>query len=199
MYSSACSGHLLIATELSSAYPWHLYSLGGSENGRETTNLFDTMEPQKRRRPSTDSHACWGVRHPPVRAVSVSAQDVSSAGAFIRSHLAAAAPVPPLTIKNWINQVIWFNLFVVTATPLLSIYGLRTTVFSSKTAALCVAYYVWNMIGGFESLGVSNTRLIYVTGITAGTLRPIPCGGNFGTDNVLRCCEHHRLSSFMVP
>ncbi|GJE84774.1 delta 9-fatty acid desaturase protein [Phanerochaete sordida] len=49
--------------------------------------------------------------------------------------------------SNYTNDVLWFNVFVVITTPLVSIYGLCSTPFSPRMAAFCVLYYLLNMIG----------------------------------------------------
>ncbi|KAI0685994.1 delta 9-fatty acid desaturase protein [Cytidiella melzeri] len=46
-----------------------------------------------------------------------------------------------------LEDVIWFNLLVVTLTPLLSLYGLLTTPTHHATLVFCVLYHVFNMIG----------------------------------------------------
>ncbi|KAI0092540.1 delta 9-fatty acid desaturase protein [Irpex rosettiformis] len=51
------------------------------------------------------------------------------------------------TLFESIGTVIWFNLVVVSITPLVSLYGLFTTPWHSRTVLFCVAYYVFNMIG----------------------------------------------------
>ncbi|EJD00826.1 delta 9-fatty acid desaturase protein [Fomitiporia mediterranea MF3/22] len=60
-------------------------------------------------------------------------------------HVTASRP--PITFKNFVSEIRWFNLGVVTITPLLSIYGLYTTEFRAPTVAFCVFMYVLNMIG----------------------------------------------------
>jgi stearoyl-CoA desaturase (Delta-9 desaturase) len=70
---------------------------------------------------------------------------------FVQRQLAATSVLPPITLQNWTQEVIWFNLVVVTVTPLVSIWGLYTTVLTGKTFAFCVAYYLFNMIGRFSS------------------------------------------------
>ena len=66
---------------------------------------------------------------------------------FVERQLAATTVRPPVTLQNWTQEVIWFNLLVVIATPLLSLWGLCTTAFTARTFAFCTAYYVFNMIG----------------------------------------------------
>ncbi|KIP09833.1 hypothetical protein PHLGIDRAFT_28800 [Phlebiopsis gigantea 11061_1 CR5-6] len=73
--------------------------------------------------------------------------DLRSQKAYIQNQLASTPVRPPLTFQNWTKEIIWFNVIVVTTTPVASIYGLLTTTFYWKTFALCVAYYLFNMIG----------------------------------------------------
>ena len=54
---------------------------------------------------------------------------------------------PPISWKKWAGEVIWFNLLVVTITPIIALYGLFTTQFDARTARFSVAYYVFNMLG----------------------------------------------------
>lgn len=87
----------------------------------------------------------WTItREPPIRQPPVSF-DRRSNHSFAPRRLA-----PPLTIRNWAKEVVWFNLGVVTLTPLISLYGLITTRFDGRTAWFCVAYYVFNMIGSLS-------------------------------------------------
>lgn len=51
---------------------------------------------------------------------------------------------------SWADRIIWFNLLVVTGTPLISLYGIFTTAFNPATVTFCVAYYVFNMIGMYQ-------------------------------------------------
>jgi hypothetical protein len=48
-----------------------------------------------------------------------------------------------------IERIIWFNLLVVTITPILSLYGLLTTRVNYSTVVFCISYYIFNMIGKF--------------------------------------------------
>lgn len=52
-------------------------------------------------------------------------------------------------VAGWMRNVIWFNLLVVTITPLVSLYGILTTPIHRFTAIFCVVYYVFNMIGTY--------------------------------------------------
>ncbi|KAI0079751.1 delta 9-fatty acid desaturase protein [Panus rudis PR-1116 ss-1] len=45
------------------------------------------------------------------------------------------------------RRVIWFNLLVVTFTPLAALWGLLSTSFNRNTLAFSSACYVWNMLG----------------------------------------------------
>ncbi|KAI0346995.1 delta 9-fatty acid desaturase protein [Trametopsis cervina] len=60
---------------------------------------------------------------------------------------ASLAQTPKSFIRRWANNVIWFNLIVITMTPVISLYGLFTTSVRYPTVAFCVAYYVFNMLG----------------------------------------------------
>lgn len=66
--------------------------------------------------------------------------------------LQLTAPRPPITRTNFIYEIRWFNLAVVTLTPLLSIYGLCTTKLHKATIAFSIVCYVVNMIGEYRSL-----------------------------------------------
>ena len=50
-------------------------------------------------------------------------------------------------LLEYLDTVIWFNLVVVSVTPLVSLYGLFTTPWHYRTAMFCVAYHALNMIG----------------------------------------------------
>lgn len=78
-----------------------------------------------------------------------------------RSHLVqrqfSSTPVrPPLSPVNWTSEVVWFNLIVVVATPLVSLYGLYTTPLVARTVAFCVLCYLVNMIGRDVTLIVAT-------------------------------------------
>lgn len=73
--------------------------------------------------------------------------DRRSQKSFVQRQLSSAPDRPPLTSQNWTKEIVWFNLIVVTVTPIVSIYGLITTTFCGRTFAFCVAYYLYNMIG----------------------------------------------------
>ncbi len=66
---------------------------------------------------------------------------------FIRRQLTSTPIRPAVSWSNWTKEIIWFNLIVVTTTPLISLYGIFTTSWNSKTLGFCVSYYVFNMIG----------------------------------------------------
>lgn len=51
------------------------------------------------------------------------------------------------TLYDTLQAIIWFNLLVVSITPLVSLYGLLTTPWHFRTAMFCVSYHVFNMIG----------------------------------------------------
>ncbi|KAH8115800.1 delta 9-fatty acid desaturase protein [Phellopilus nigrolimitatus] len=57
------------------------------------------------------------------------------------------APLSPITWKNFYSEIRWFNLAVVTLTPILALYGLCTTKLQNATVAFSVACYLINMIG----------------------------------------------------
>ena len=69
------------------------------------------------------------------------------AGSFVRRQLAGTSARPPISWKNWTQEVIWFNLLVVSLTPVLSLYGLLTTPSDARTVWFCAVYYVFNMLG----------------------------------------------------
>ncbi|KAI0786460.1 delta 9-fatty acid desaturase protein [Abortiporus biennis] len=68
-------------------------------------------------------------------------------GSFIRRQLQSSKPLPPITLANFLERIIWFNVIVVSMTPLISLYGLWTTRFDSRTFKFCVGYFLFNMIG----------------------------------------------------
>lgn len=69
---------------------------------------------------------------------------------FVQRQLASTPRRPALSLTNWTSEIIWFNLVVVVATPVLSIYGLCSTPFTARTAVFCVLYYLYNMIGMWQ-------------------------------------------------
>lgn len=73
--------------------------------------------------------------------------ETDTGSTFVQQQLAATDVRPPVTLRNWAQEVVWFNLVVVIATPLASVYGLYTTPMGARTAAFCVLYYLFNMIG----------------------------------------------------
>ena len=73
--------------------------------------------------------------------------DRRSRGSFVQRQLTSTPVRPPLTSQNWTKEIIWFNLITVIATPLVSLYGLVTTMFCGKTFVFCIVYYLFNMIG----------------------------------------------------
>lgn len=77
----------------------------------------------------------------------IAIEDRRSHHSFVQRQLAAAPTRPPLSLENWASEVIWFNLAVISTTPLVSLYGLCTTSLAARTAAFCLFYYVFNMIG----------------------------------------------------
>lgn len=66
---------------------------------------------------------------------------------FVDRHLEAIKPLPPITLLNLPGRVIWFNVIVITTTPLLSLYGIFTTRAVAQTVLFSIAFYVWNMLG----------------------------------------------------
>lgn len=97
--------------------------------------------------------------------------DRRSQKSFVQRQLSSAPDRPPLTLRNWTKEIVWFNLIVVTVTPIVSIYGLITTTFSGRTFAFCMAYYLFNMIGVllsyriFSISDIVEQELLLVCGI----------------------------------
>ena len=61
--------------------------------------------------------------------------------------LHVTASHPPNTLGTLLSRVRWFNLGVVTLTPLFSIYGLYTTKLHKATVAFAFLCYLFNMFG----------------------------------------------------
>ena len=70
----------------------------------------------------------------------------SPSGASLNCYLSRVKQRSTDLLK-YLDTVIWFNLVVVSVTPLVSLYGLFTTPWHYRTAMFCVAYHVLNMIG----------------------------------------------------
>lgn len=71
----------------------------------------------------------------------------SQAGYTSTLHVTASRP--PLTLSNFVTEIRWFNLSVVTLTPLLAIFGLYTTNLHKATVAFSVLCYIINMLGKY--------------------------------------------------
>lgn len=94
------------------------------------------------------------------------------AGSFVRRQLTSTTVKPPINWRSCASEVIWFNLLVVSITPIVSIYGLLTARIDARTAWFSLAYYIFNMLGTFpsriDSCTCHSCRAIHSTGITAG-------------------------------
>ena len=76
-----------------------------------------------------------------------------------RSHSLHRSPLLQLplvawlrTVWTWGSQIRWFNLIVVVATPLMSLYGAYTTTLKTNTFIFCILCYLINMIGTWITL-----------------------------------------------
>ena len=49
-----------------------------------------------------------------------------------------------------VTRVRWFNLSILTITPVLAIYGLLTVLPDSRTSVFAILYYIFSMLGGYE-------------------------------------------------
>jgi hypothetical protein len=58
-----------------------------------------------------------------------------------------------------LQRVQWFNAAVLTITPVLAVYGHWTTPVVRETFALCLAYYLFGMIGEYRPHVLRYLRL----------------------------------------
>ena len=70
-----------------------------------------------------------------------SAEAVDIPDNYVQHTLAAVPPLPPIRLKNLLNEVQWISLFALTMTPLLSIYGGFTTTLKWQTFVFSVFWY----------------------------------------------------------
>ena len=49
-----------------------------------------------------------------------------------------------------VTRVRWFNLSILTITPILAIYGLLTVLPNPKTSVFAILYYIFSMLGVYE-------------------------------------------------
>ncbi|THH02985.1 hypothetical protein EW145_g6629 [Phellinidium pouzarii] len=65
---------------------------------------------------------------------------------LVSPRLRLVAPLTPITSSNLLSEIRWFNLTVVTITPLLSLYGLWTTQIRYATLAFSVCTNVHSIV-----------------------------------------------------
>lgn len=76
--------------------------------------------------------------------VSSSSKNTVNAGTI---HL--VTPRPPITWSNFHSEIRWFNLGVVTLTPLAALYGIMTTDMNRATLWFSAFLWAYNMLGMF--------------------------------------------------
>lgn len=101
---------------------------------------------------------------PPPMAGFPESRSNSDMQTFISRADGGGTRLPSPTWQNWYTEIRWFNLAVVTSTPLLAVYGAFTTQIRAQTVAFCALYYFLNMIGEpAPRLYIRSRRLINAT------------------------------------
>lgn len=80
-------------------------------------------------------------------ALSASSAPDAKMGNGSANSIQLVAPRPPITWRNFHTEIRWFNLGVVTLTPLAALYGLCTTEIRTPTVWFSVFLWAYNMVG----------------------------------------------------
>jgi stearoyl-CoA desaturase (delta-9 desaturase) len=66
---------------------------------------------------------------------------------YVQHTLSTTKPLPPITWNNFIHEINWLSLSILTITPSIAIYGFCTTHLQLKTAIWSVIYYFITGLG----------------------------------------------------
>ena len=67
-----------------------------------------------------------------------------------------------LDVVDVLSRLRWFNLMILTITPILGAYGIRTTPLCLETALLSIVFYLFSMIGAFLFLVLLLAMCLYL-------------------------------------
>jgi stearoyl-CoA desaturase (delta-9 desaturase) len=73
--------------------------------------------------------------------------DIDIPDNYVHHVLATQKELPPITWKNFHNELQWISIIALTFTPLASLYGWFTTPLQLKTALFSIAYYYFTGLG----------------------------------------------------
>ncbi|KAF8321746.1 delta9-fatty acid desaturase [Clavulina sp. PMI_390] len=97
--------------------------------------------------PSLNDMPLTPPQSPPPGERTYEPEDLHIPDNYVQHTLATVPPLPPIQLKNILQEIEWISVLALTVTPTVAIWGAFTTPLLAKTAALSVFWYFVTGLG----------------------------------------------------